>query len=78
MVHIHNGILLGLEKQDHAICSNMDRPRDCHAEWSKSDIEWQISHGWLYMASKKRVQMKSSTKQKQNYRCGKQTMVTRV
>ena len=33
VIHIHNGILLGHKKeQNNAICSNMDRPRDCHAK----------------------------------------------
>ena len=26
-----------IKKQNNAICSNMDEPRDCHTEWSKSD-----------------------------------------
>ena len=43
MVHIYNGILLSHEKGwNHAICSNMDRPRDDHTKWSKSDRERQI------------------------------------
>ena len=45
VVHIYNGILLSHKKeQNNAICSNMDRPRDCHTEGSKSDRERQISH----------------------------------
>ena len=31
-----------LKKWNDSICSNMDRPRDCHAEWSKSDREGKI------------------------------------
>ena len=27
---------------NNAICSNMDGPRDCHTEWSKSDKEGEI------------------------------------
>ena len=27
------------KEQNNAICSNMDGPRDCHTEWSKSDRE---------------------------------------
>ena len=30
------------KEQNNAICSNMDEPRDCHTEWSKSDTERQI------------------------------------
>ena len=45
-----NGILLNHKKEwNNAICSNMDGPRDCHTERSKSDIERQISHDIAYM-----------------------------
>ena len=45
MVYIHNGILLRHKKEwNNAICSNMDRPRDYHPKWSKSDRERQISY----------------------------------
>ena len=45
VVHIYNGILLSHKKEwNNAICSNMDGPRDCHTEWSKSEIERQISY----------------------------------
>ena len=27
------------KEQNNAICSNMNRPRDCHNKWSKSDTE---------------------------------------
>ena len=38
VVHIYNGILLSYEKEwNNAICSDMDGPRDCHSEWSRSD-----------------------------------------
>ena len=40
MVHIYNGILLSHKiEQNNAVCSNMDGPRDCHTDWSKSDRE---------------------------------------
>ena len=43
MVHICNGILLSHKKEwNNGICSNIDGPRDCHTEWSKSDSERQI------------------------------------
>ena len=45
--------------------SNMDGPRDCHTEWSKSDTERQIIIWYhLYVESKKMVQMNLFTKQK--------------
>ena len=42
VVYIYNGILLSHKKEwNIAICSNMDRPRDYHTEWSKTEIESQ-------------------------------------
>ena len=60
VLHIHNGILLSHEKEwNNAICSDMDRPRDDHTKWSKSDIERQISYDITSMWNlKKKVQMK--------------------
>ena len=50
VVHIYNGISFSHKKeQNNAICSNMDGPRDCHTEWSKSDTERQISYDIAYM-----------------------------
>ena len=50
VVHIHTGILLSHKKEwNFAIYSNMDGPRDCHTEWSKSDRESQIPHDVTYM-----------------------------
>ena len=74
MVYIHNGILLSHKKEwNNAICSNMDRPRDCHTKWSKSDRERQISYDITYMWNlKKMVQMNLFTKQKQTHKHGKQ------
>ena len=37
-----------------AIHSNMDGPRDCHTEWSKSDQERETSHDIPYMQTLKR------------------------
>ena len=55
MVHIYNGILLNHKKeQNNAICSNMEGPRDCHTEWSKSDREGEISYAIPYMWNLKR------------------------
>ena len=50
VVHIYNGILLThKEEWNNVICSNMNGPRDCHTEWSKSDRERQISYNSTYM-----------------------------
>ena len=40
------------KEQNNAICSNMDGPRDCHTEWSKS--ETNIIWCPLYVESKKK------------------------
>ena len=39
----------------------MDGPRDCHAEWSKSNKEGEISYGILYMPNLKRNDTKELT-----------------
>ena len=59
VVHMYNGILLSHKKEwNNAICSNMDGPRDCHIEWSKSDKDkyhitymWNLkkSYKWTYL-----------------------------
>ena len=55
MLHIYNGISLSHKKErNSAICSNMDRPRDCHIEWSKSDKERQMSYDIIYMGNLKK------------------------
>ena len=55
VVYIHNGIFLSHKKEwNNAICSNMDGPRDCHTEWSKSDSERQISYDTTYMRNLKK------------------------
>ena len=50
VVYIYNELSLSHKKeQNNAICSNMDGPRDCHTEWSKSDTKRQISYDIAYM-----------------------------
>ena len=55
------------KEQNNAICSNIDGPRDCHTEWTKSDRERQISYDitytwnlkkwykWTYLQNRNRV-----------------------
>ena len=62
VVHIY--LLSHKKEQNNAICSNMDGPRDCHTEWSKSGTERQISYDIAYMWNLKMVQMNLFTKQK--------------
>ena len=55
MIQIYNGVLLNHKKeQNDAICSNMDGPRDCHAEWSKSEREREILCDIAYLQNLKR------------------------
>ena len=50
VVHIYNGILLSHKKElNWVICRDVDEPRDCHTEWSKSEREKQISYINAYM-----------------------------
>ena len=50
VAHIYNGILLNHKKeQNWIICKDMDGPRDCYTEWSKSEREKQISYINAYM-----------------------------
>ena len=49
--------------EDYAICSNMNGPRDCHIERSRSDRERQESCDICYMWNlKKMVEMHIFTK----------------
>ena len=50
VVHIYNGILLSHKKEwNWVICRDVDGPRDCHTEWSKSERGKQISYINTYM-----------------------------
>ena len=50
VVHKYSGIFLSHKKEwNNVICSNMDGPRDCDTEWSKSDTERQISYDITYI-----------------------------
>ena len=50
VAHIYSGILFSHKKEwKKAICGNMDRPRDYHTKWSKSDKERQTSYNITYM-----------------------------
>ena len=52
VAHIYNGILLSHKKEGiWVICRDVDGPRDCHTEWSKSEREKQISYIKTYMWS---------------------------
>ena len=70
----HNGILLRHYKEwNKAICNNMDGPRECHTEWSKSDRDGEISYDIPYMWNLKRNNTNELTKQKEMQRLRKWT-----
>ena len=50
VVHIYNATLLNHKKEWNCIiCRNVDGPRDCHTEWSKSERENQVWDMNTYM-----------------------------
>ena len=50
MAHIYNGILLSHKtKRNGVICSEVDGPRVCHTERSKSEREKQIPYANTYI-----------------------------
>ena len=49
MVYVENEILLSHKKEwNNAICSNMGKLRDDHAQRSKSDKERPVAYGIIY------------------------------
>ena len=69
VVHIYNGISLNhLKEWSNAICSNMDRPRDWHTEWSKLDREEVISYDTPYMWNIKRNDTNELRRQEQTHK----------
>ena len=51
VVHMHNRLLLSYEQENNTICSNINRPRDYHTKWSKSDRVRQISYDTTHAES---------------------------
>ena len=50
VVHIYNGMLFSHKKEwNHAICSNMDGPRDDHTKRSQSERERQKPNDIIYI-----------------------------
>ena len=55
IAHIYNGILLSHKKKwNWGICNEVDGPRDCHTEWSKSEREKQIPYANAYILNLKK------------------------
>ena len=59
MIEYHSAIR---KEWTNAICSNRGGPRDCHAEWSKSDREGEILYENPYMWNLKRNDTNELTK----------------
>ena len=68
MVQTHNEILLSHKKEwNNFICLNMDRPRECQTEWSKSEkdkyhmillkceTKKKKRYKWAYLQSRTKV-----------------------
>ena len=73
-VHIHNGILPNhLKEWNKAICSNMDGPRACYTQWSKSDREAEISYHIPHMWNLKRNDTNELTYKTETHRLRKWT-----
>ena len=49
-----SGLLAIKKEQSNTICSNKDWPRDCHAEWRKSNSEKQMPYDVPYMSNVKK------------------------
>ena len=50
MAHIYNGLFLShKKKRNWVICNEVDGPRDCHTEWSKSEREKQIQYANIHI-----------------------------
>ena len=61
-----------IKKENNAICSNMDKTRDSHTKWGKSEREKQIPYDITYMWNLK-YGTDVSTGQKQTHRHREQT-----
>ena len=47
--HIYIWNITQPNEWNNVICSNLDGPTDCHAEWSKSNTEREMSYNIPYM-----------------------------
>ena len=57
--NIHSGILLSqIKKRNSVICSEVDGPRVCHTEWSKSEGETLIQYANTYIWNLKKKKKK--------------------
>ena len=61
VAQIYNEILLNhIMNRNWVICSEVDGPRDCHTEWSKSEREEQIPYANTYICNLKKKHNKWS------------------
>ena len=48
VLHLHNGLLLGLKKEGSlTLCNNMDGPGQTYAKWNKPVRERQIPYDFI-------------------------------
>ena len=75
VVHIHNGILLSHKKECIWVNSNeVDEPRACYTEWSKSEREKEISYTNVYIWNLERQYWwKLFAEDQWRHRCREQT-----
>ena len=66
VVNIYTGILLSHKKWNNAIDSNMNGPKDCYTEWSKSDREGLIPYYIAYVWNGKKKYYKITYLQDRN------------
>ena len=65
------GYFSAIKKWNNSLCSNMDGPRYCHTEWSKSEKE--ISFDITYLWNLKKWYRWAYLQNRNSHRCRKQT-----
>ena len=73
VVYMYNGILLTyLKEWNWLICRDVDGPRDCHTEWSKSERKNQISYIDAYMWNLEKWYRWTGLQGRNRHRCREQ------
>ena len=71
VAHIYNGILLShKKKRNGGICTEVDGPRDCHTEWSKSGREKQIPYANTYIWNLKKKEKERKCSEEPRFKMG--------
>ena len=62
LVHLHNEILLGCQKEVNVtLCDSMDRPGEHYSKWNKSVRERQIKYDFTHMKSNEQTELTRKT-----------------